>query len=408
MSSRKKSLILIFLIVFLDLVGFGIIIPLHSYLARQFQADPFQVGLLMAIYSFMQFLIAPFWGQISDRVGRRPILLISLLGASLAHLAFAFATSYWMLFAARLFAGVFAANISTAMAYVADISTEEKRTQSMGMVGAAIGLGFVMGPFLGGIFGKLGLMFGDLPPFGMSFGAIIASVVCFLNFIWAYFSLPESLPKEVRDTLPKRHGVLAKIKQLVSLMTDSKVGSVLLMYLLVMVAMGHMEVALFLYVDDKFAWSFDQASLGFAYMGLIMAFTQGYLVRKFVVKKGERKLLLVGSILYCLSLLGIATSSEIVLLGISVTMLGIGIGLTNPSLTGSISLLAKSNAQGQMMGVSQSIASIGRIIGPAMGSLLYKKFFPETPFYMASFLVLLTVLILVFNWNTVPVRALKE
>ena len=407
MDSQKKPLMIIFIIVFIDLVGFGIVIPLHSYLARQFHADAMQVGLLMSIYSLMQFLFAPVWGQISDSYGRRPILLMSLLGASLAHLGFAFAGSYALLFVARMFAGIFGANISTAMAYVADITPENKRSQSMGLVGAAIGLGFVMGPFIGGIFGHIGIKMGDLPPFGQSFGAVIASIICLLNFIWAYKSLKESLPKEKRSQQPKRQNAFKRILILVSQLWDPKKGFLLWMYLFATIAMGHMEVALFLYVDDKFNWSFDQASLGFAYMGLIMAFTQGYLVRKFMPQWGERKTLIIGSILYSLSLMGIGISSNLLMLAAAVTFLGIGIGLTNPALTGSISLLSKAEEQGQMMGISQSLASMGRIIGPAMGSFLYKYYSPETPFFSGGGLVMITLILAVIYFKRIQEKALQ-
>ncbi len=408
MRPEKKPLILIFLIVFIDLVGFGIVIPLHSYLSRQFGADPFQVGLLMSIYSLMQFLFAPFWGQISDRYGRRPILLMSLLGAAVAHMGFAFANSYLLLFIARMFAGLFGANISTAMAYVADITPENKRSQTMGMVGAAIGLGFVMGPFIGGVFGRLGLQMGTAPPFGMSLGAVVASLICFGNFIWAYRSLGESLPKSKRALTPKRQSVYQRLASLTGLLWSSEKGFLLWMYLFAAIAMGHMEVAMFLYVDDKFGWSFDQASLGFAYMGLIMALTQGFLVRKLMPKLGERKTLIIGSVLYSVCLIGVGLSSQIWMLGVAITFMGIGIGLTNPSLAGSISLLSSAKEQGQMMGISQSLSSMGRILGPLMGSFLYKYYHPETPFFVGGGFVALTLVMAVMNYQKIPMKALES
>ena len=163
--SNKPKLVL-FLTVFLDLVGFGIIIPLSPYLSRQFGADAFEIGLLMAVYSAMQFLFNPFWGKISDRYGRRPIILMSVLGAGLSHLAFSFGNTFTILFIARMFAGIFGANISTAMAAMADLSEDKDRSKAMGLIGAAFGLGFVFGPFLGGTLGALGKTFGSAPPFG--------------------------------------------------------------------------------------------------------------------------------------------------------------------------------------------------------------------------------------------------
>jgi multidrug resistance protein len=188
----KKKLAIIFLTVFVDLVGFGIIIPMNSYLAKVFGATPLKVGLLMSIYSLMQFLFSPFWGQTSDRIGRRPVILLSLLGASVSHFGFAMSASYTGLFLCRMFAGIFGGNIPVAMAYIADLTAEKDRSKGMGLIGAAFGLGFILGPAIGGVFGHLGNSLGSTPPFGESFPAIIASLICFANFVSAYFFLPES------------------------------------------------------------------------------------------------------------------------------------------------------------------------------------------------------------------------
>ena len=153
---KKSPLAVIFLTVFLDLVGFGIIIPLSPYLAREFGASAFEVGMLMAVYSAMQFLFSPFWGGLSDRLGRRPILLVSIAGTALAHTLFYFAHDLWLLFLARTLAGIFGANISTAMAYIADVTSEKDRSKNMGLIGAAFGLGFVLGPAIAGMLTGLG------------------------------------------------------------------------------------------------------------------------------------------------------------------------------------------------------------------------------------------------------------
>src|SRR6185312_1090175 len=147
---NKNPLLVIFLTVFVDLVGFGIIIPLSPYLARQYGASAFEIGLMMAAYSLMQFIFSPFWGALSDRHGRRPILLMSIFATSLCHLLFYFSTTFWMLFVSRALAGLFSANISTASAFIADVTPAKDRSKNMGLIGAAFGLGFVFGPALGG------------------------------------------------------------------------------------------------------------------------------------------------------------------------------------------------------------------------------------------------------------------
>ena len=184
---KKNALFVIFMTVFVDLVGFGIIIPLTPFLSRKLGATPFEIGALMTVYSLMQFLMSPFWGSLSDRLGRRPIILVSLLVSSLSHLGFAFSTTLVGLFLARMFAGIGGANISTAMAYIADVTDKKDRSKGMGLIGAAFGLGFVLGPFLGGFFGELGTHFGSEPPLGKSLAAVVASAICLFNFVIASF-----------------------------------------------------------------------------------------------------------------------------------------------------------------------------------------------------------------------------
>ena len=192
-AQQKRSLAIIFFTVFLDLVGFGIILPLIPYLAREFSASPVQIGWLMATFSIMQFLFAPMWGRLSDRFGRRPIILISLFGATFAYLFFAFAQELTYLFIARGLAGFFAANISAAQAYIADITPKDKRSMSMGLIGAAFGLGFIMGPAIAGLTGPIGESLGDQPPFGIQFSAVVAAGLNALNLILAFFMLPETI-----------------------------------------------------------------------------------------------------------------------------------------------------------------------------------------------------------------------
>lgn len=399
--SKKPSLFILFITVFIDLVGFGIIIPLHAYFAREFQADAFEVGILMSIYSLMQFVFAPIWGKWSDRLGRRPILLLSLLGAGCAHILFAFASSYSVLFIARLLAGVFGANISTAMAYAADISPPEKRSQSMGLIGAAIGLGFVFGPFIGGVLGSL-----NVPYLGMGFGAFIAGVICLANTLLAFFVLPESRKVQVNKVVaPASERMREKWTGVVRGFKHSKLKFPMLVYLVCMIAMGHMEVSMFLYLDDKFAWPMRHASYGFAFMGLIMVFTQGYLIRKFLPKWGEQKTLLIGLTLYSAALALVGFSNEISTLAIAVTGLGLGIGLSNPAMTGTISLLGSDSAQGETMGVTQSLAALGRILGPALGSLYYRDLAPEAPFWIGGTMVFVSLLLVALKSSHFPSTA---
>ena len=376
---KDKRLLIIFFTVFIDLVGFGIIIPMNPYLAEAFGATPFKVGLLMSVYSLLQFIFSPLWGQLSDRIGRRPVILISLLGASCAHLAFAFAGSFWALVVARAFAGLFGGNLSSAMAYIADITPEKDRSKGMGLIGAAFGLGFILGPAIGGICADLGKALGTSPPLGQSFPAVVAALICFLNFLFAIRALPESLNKDSKAVV-RGH----RLQRIAQALATPTLNVLMLMLFLNTFALAHVEATLFLYVQDKFGWTLSQASFGFAYIGVIMVFTQGYLIRKVLPRFGERSLLAVGLILSAVGFALAGWAGQLWLMAIGVTFLGLGNGLTNPSLNGSISLVSGKDVQGNNLGVSQSLSSLARILGPPTGGALYQQIGTSTPFMAAA------------------------
>ncbi len=370
---------IVFVTVFVDLIGFGIIIPLNPYLAEHFGATPLEVGLLMSVYSAMQFLVSPIWGGLSDRFGRRPIILMSLFGAALAHTAFAFAPHFWALVVARTFAGIFGANISTAMAYVADITDEKNRSKGMGLVGAAFGIGFVLGPFLGGVMAKVGVYLGSSPPLGESFPALIAALICLLNFAAALKYLPESLPLEKRNQSERK----ARFKRIWDSLQTPVLGPLVFSAGLNTMAMATMEASLFLYVQDAFGWGLATASFGFAYIGIILAITQGGLVRRMMPIWGERRLMFIGLALSALGFAGLGLGQGLYSMALAVTVLGLGSGLTLPSLNGSISLKSSQSTQGHNMGVAQSLSSLARIAGPPLGGLAYQQLSMVAPFWLS-------------------------
>ncbi len=376
---KDKRILILFLTVFIDLVGFGIIVPLNPYLAETFGATPLEVGLLMSVYSLMQFLFSPFWGQLSDRIGRRPVILLSLVGAGLSHLSFAFATQFWGLMLARGLAGLFGGNISTAMAYMADITEEKDRSKGMGLIGAAFALGFILGPTLGGLFAVVGMSLGAEPPLGQSFPAVIAGLICLVNSFFAWLWLPESRtgssPAQARGQ---------RLKRIANTLSSPVLGTLMFVLFFNTFALAHIEASLFLFVQDKFAWTLTQASFGFAYIGLIMVISQGYLIRVLVPKYGERKVLAVGLSLAFIGFLVCSVGSELWILTIGVTALGFGNALATPSLNGSISLLTARDSQGHSLGVSQSLSSLARIVGPPTGGYLYQSVGAGSPFVFAA------------------------
>jgi MFS family permease len=395
----KSPLIIIFLTVFIDLVGFGIIIPLSPYLAKEFGASGFQVGLLMSVYSAAQFLFSPFWGRMSDRLGRRPILLISLLGSTLSYLGFAFATDLWVLFVARTFAGIFGANISAASAYIADVTEAKDRSKSMGIIGAAFGLGFILGPAIGGLLSEVGVMLGDTPPFGIGFSALGASLICFFNFVFAYFKLPESLPKEKRATVRTQ---VSRLRLMTNYIGRPTVGVVMVMGMLFVIAMGQMESTLALFAKEGWGWSLKETSFAFAYVGLMIAITQGYLIRKLIPKYGERKILLIGTLAAAVGMAGIAFADTLIPLGITMTLLALGNGFFQPTTLGTLSLMSGADEQGQTMGVYQSFSALGRIIGPMIGGYLFDNLGQQSPYIVAGFMMLGCFVIVALMYSRIP------
>ncbi len=385
---NKNPLIVIFLTVFIDLIGFGIIIPLSPYLARAFGATALQVGLLMAIYSAMQFLFSPLWGGLSDRIGRRPVLLISIGGTALAHLLFYYAHNMELLFLARFLAGLFSANISTAMAYIADHTSDRERSKSMGLIGAAFGLGFICGPALGG------LVTGE----NENLPALIAALISTANFILAFFILRESLPPEKRQPRVRKN----RLKNIVEKIQRPVVGTLLFGMFAISFAMANMEATLFLFVQDRFGWGIRLASFGFAYVGVCIAVTQGLLVRKILPRIGERGMLVTGFLFFTIGMLLTGFSQSIAWLAVSMTLLALGNGFVNPSLNGGISLLTPPTEQGEVMGVSQSLAALARILGPPLGGFLYMHFAQATPFLFASSIGAVGFLLVWLVKNRIP------
>lgn len=366
---NKNPIIIIFLTVFIDLVGFGIIIPLSPYLAREFGASALQVGLLMAIYSTFQFLMAPVWGQISDRVGRRPIILLSLFVAGISHIFFGIADSLTLLFLARALAGVGGANIATAMAYISDITETKDRSKGMGIIGAAFGLGFVFGPAVGGFFGQ----YGDSAP------AFVAGGICLTNFVFALFFLPES-----RQRKPVGEQKRRRLAHALKHFRSPKVGLLMLLSLAITFSLANIEASLFLLVQDRFHWNMTHASFGFAFVGVIMAFTQGFLIRKLLPIFGERQLLRTGGLLFSLGILITGFSHSLSLTAFAMVLLALGNGLFNPSVLGLVSINSSQEEQGEVLGVMQSLSALSRITGPPIGGWLYQSFGSGMPFYFGS------------------------
>ncbi|MFN8789851.1 MAG: MFS transporter [Bdellovibrionales bacterium] len=386
--------------VFLYLLGFGVMIPLIPHLSRDMGATSTEAGLLMATYSLMQFLFAPVWGRWSDRVGRRKILLFSLAMESVSYLAFAFARQLEALFLARALTGFFGASLSTANAAMADVTSAQDRSKGMALIGAAFGLGFILGPAIGGGAAVIADQISQAPFFRTTFVSLLVSALFALTFIFAYFKLPETLPEDRRQATKRRRlaGLFEKLKTPVT-------RELILAFFLVSFAMSSMEATLVYFMADRFSWNLKDTSFGFAYIGLVLVLTQGYLVRRFLPRFGERHILVVALPVFVVGLALIAPADSIAVMALSMTLIALGVGHTNPSLNGSISLMAHESEQGSTLGLTQSLSSLGRILGPAAGGALY-AWSSGAPFWFSTALALGAWVLILSRYRSLPERAL--
>ncbi len=369
-KSGMKPLLLVVLTVFIDLVGFGLIIPVLPTYARQLNADGTMVGLLMASYSVMQFFFTPFWGRLSDKVGRRPILLVSLLASSIGYIIWGFSTSLVMLFLARMVAGAGNANIAVAQAYVSDVTTPENRAKGMGMVGAAFGLGFVLGPAIGGF----------CAGFGLAMIGFVAAGFSILDLILTFFLLPEPPKRSQAGT--ERFGLGKNFYW--ETIKDPSLKTSLAIFFISTFAFANMETTLVLLTHDQFKFTTNMNSWMFTYVGLLIVMVQGGMIHRLSKKYGEKKLIGVGSILVALGLLLTPATVNLVVLGLALALLAIGSGINNPSNQSMLSKLATADRVGGVLGVGQSLATLGRIIGPIVGGMSYQYLGMSAPYWIGA------------------------
>jgi len=370
----RSRLVIIFITVFIDLVGFGIVLPLLPYYAESYGASALAVGLLSTSYSLMQFIFTPMWGRLSDRYGRRPLIMLSLAGSCLGFLIFGLAQNLVFLFIGRMVAGVAGAIIPTTSAYIADVTTPENRAKGMGLIGAAFGLGFIMGPAIGGL----------LAPYGYDKPALLASAMAGLNLVFAYFRLPESLTDDIRKRAAARR---FDFRTLYDALRHPRIGLLLAMYFVVTFAFSNMEATFGLLNEHRYQLSARQTGYLFTFIGLLMSLMQGALVGRFVKLWGERWCIVLGTftMIFGLGLLPFAPSMA-AYCGV-IALLSFGTGINNPSITGLLSRSSQVDEQGGIMGIAQSMASLGRIVGPIWGGYSFDAFGFRWPFLSAALLM---------------------
>ncbi len=378
-SISPESRAILFVTVFIHLLGFGIIIPLLPYYAETYGATGLTVGLLTTSFSFCQFLFAPLWGRLSDRIGRRPVLIVSLFVTGVSYLIYAAADSLALLFLSRMLAGVAGAVLSTAQAYVADTTTPENRTKGMGLIGAAFGMGFIFGPALGGVLSRWGFA---VPAYASAALALTAAV-------FAFFRLPESLPPEVRAETAARRRPVATLREALA---RPVVGTVLGLFFTATICFAGMEAILALFSQRYFGWGPHQIGYLFAYVGVVAAVMQAGIVGRLVRRFGERALVRAGLGLMGLAFVGAGLVPPLALFLLAMGMIAVASGMLSPSLSGLISLATPADEQGGILGIYQSLGSLARAVGPFLGGLVFDVVSPGAPLWMAGIVLGLAAL----------------
>ncbi len=391
-----KPLLIIYLTVFIDLVGFGIVIPaLPFYVESElFRATPFEIGILFASYSLMQFFFSPILGSLSDKYGRRPILFFSILGSAAGYLFIGFAFALWMVFVGRIVAGITGGNISTAQAYIADVTSKENRAKGMGLFGAMFGLGFVFGPAIGGILSRYGIHV----PF------LFAAILSLFNAVLVYFILPETVKLNAATAVKFR---VNRFAELFDSLKDRHFRFLNAVYFFLVTAFSIMTYAFVLYTIFRFGYNAEQNGYIFFFIGILAVIFQGGFFTLLVKRIGENPLMIIGCLMMTASFIAIpfispASGGLTALLG-ATALLAIGNSMASPAVTSLASKVSLDDEQGKSLGVLQSGASLARAIGPALGGVLLNNqlnqvddFTIQRTFWTAAAIMLIAVFISIY------------
>jgi len=399
---NKPAYIIIFLTIFIDLLGFGLIIPLlPSFSVNELHLSESMIGLIAGIFSLMQFLFTPIWGSLSDRYGRKPILVMSLFGSVASYLLLALVfsgliLSTTLLIIARAFAGVFAANISAAQAVISDITSPEERTKGIGMISAAFALGFVFGPAIGGVLSQ---------QYGYGFPVYVSACLALIASLLCLFVFKETLSREIqlRNRENRKSTNPLNVRLIIGILKDKTIGKYIIIFFVVVFAFSNIFGTIQLFAERKDGLNLNQAEIGylFSFMGIVGAFVQLFFLK--IVKRiaGEQNTLILGNFLAIFGLGLIGFSPDIYFLLAFIFLLGVGNGMSN---TVSVSLLSQNvnrEQQGTVLGINQSLSSFARFLGPVWGGFVYQHFGYKFPFITGGiFMALITV----YSYNVLKKR----
>jgi MFS transporter, DHA1 family, tetracycline resistance protein len=397
---RRASLLVLFLTVFIDLIGFGMVIPFLSFYAREYGASGLAVGTVVGIYSIMQFFFAPIWGRLSDQIGRRPVLLVSLLASTTGYVLFAFSHSLTVLLISRIIAGAGGANIGTAQAYITDSTTAENRAKGMGLIGAAFGLGFILGPPLSGILASIGTargMAGNLLP------GLVAASLSFTAFVIALSVLAESKPAGLvpRSRVPPQFdGRLWR-----EIFANGLLAALLTGVFLTLLAVSGMEISVTLHGRERFNFTQLQMAYLFLFMGGIVATIQGGLLGRLGKLAGERRLVMIGSASLAFGCLLVPSVGRVSLLYFVAFFIAVGQGLCYPALTTLVSQVSPEAERGSILGLATASGSLARFFGPLLTGVLYDLAGAAGAFYGGAALMIAALIVAARMRVPAPARA---
>ena len=401
---KRSPLVILLLTVLLDLIGFGIVLPLLPTYAKDLGANPFMIGLIASIFSIMQFFFSPLWGKLSDKIGRRPVMLISIFITAVSYLVFSQASTIPLLIFARGLSGIGSANIAAAQAYITDVTDSKSRSGAMGMMGAAFGIGFIIGPLIGGLLKH---------NYGIPMVGYVSAALITIDFILAIFLLPESnkSAEKLKFNFLKRGSANNEPKQSTTQFIGSKINEyvdglklvfssrplalLMIANYIYTFAIVNMQVASILLWKEYFSASDQQIGYIFAYVGVWTVVVQGGLIGKLIKKLGEHKLFLWGHVFTFIGVFFVPFAPKTSLFSIGLVILfffALGTSLVAPINLSMISLYSYKEKQGQILGLSQSVNSFARIMGPFSGSILYGMNF-HAPYIVAGALTIMGAII---------------
>lgn len=369
-------------------MGFGLVLPGFLFFAENLGASPAVATTIVATYSMGQFISTPIWGRLSDRFGRKPILVISLFGSAVSYLLVAFAPNLWVLALGRALTGLMAGNLSAAMAYVSDVTPVEKRAHGMGLVGASMSLGFIVGPALGGVLGGA-----DAATATLRLPGLVAAGICFVTVVGAALFLKESLPPEARA----RHAEGPQVGQFEAIrrvLSRPVLAQFVVVGLLVYLAMSVFETIFPLWANARFEWGPREVGFSFMYLGILVSAVQGVLVGRLVPLFGEEKLAMTGLLAYAIGLVIMtqAPDWQVAMVGITFTAGGGAMYIT--TMSSLISKQAAENERGFVLGVYQSASWFGRSFGPPIAGVIFHAVSPDSPLVTGAVLMVLSLVIL--------------